>query len=332
MAKFNLKSAALAVGIALGSVVYAASATAGSIISFDPLGGGSGTNLSSFQWSTDNAVALGGITATNNFLGGSRDVAATSFDLLAHGKLVAAYNPVSVDILPGSYTGGAPTREITFVLRAAEQVVAATPFPGTAFYRTLGGVGSFFEIWYDDAPDSNALAGTGYNNGTMILSGAVIPTGQFNDALFSLNSTINPLAPIVELMDQFGGSDDYAGTQTVVGNGSFGLLIDVATADAAFFPEIGNYVSFRLDTDGELNTPFDKVDPSKLFCGVAGGGACSIAPVTGAVNGQTGPDFRFQTSPQTSFDVSQVPEPSALALIASALLVGGIASRRAKKS
>lgn len=331
MANFslNLKSAALAVGIALGGT-YAASATAGSIIQFDPLGGGVGNNTSSFQWTTDNAVALGGITATNNFLANLANGTAlsTRFDLLSHGKLLAANDPASVNFLPGSYTGATPTREITFVLRTTEEVVGASPFPGSADYRTLGGAGSFFELWYDDSPDSNALNGTGYNDGVMILSGTIIPTGLFNDATFTLQRTFPGLQPVVQRLDQF-GTDNYNGTNTVVGKGSFGLLIDVQSANASYFPEIGNYVNFRLDTDGELNTPFNKVDPSRVFCGVAGGAACAVAPVTGLVNGQNGPDFRFQTSPQTSFEV---PEPAGLALIASALLFGGFASRRSKKS
>ena len=193
---------------------------------------------------------------------------------------------------------------------------------------------NFFELYYDASSNSDMLAGTGFNDGTKILSGTI------DSAAASPGfGTANLLTDLTQsILDQFSGND-YPGLTTVGVDGNIKLKLTPTFRNSAFF--IDPITTVTMTASSQINLPFGQQNPSGCFVqapgGVApnlGGAGFSTSTVgcgntIGSFNGVDGPNIMFQSDANVA--ISSVPEPTTLALLGGALLAVG-AIRRSRKS
>lgn len=296
----KIKALVAAAGMLCGS-----SAMAAQVISFDPDGaGGTGAiSVGAFDWAP-------GSTLAQNSIAGPGMVNPT-FQVYTQAKLGAFLDGNGNAM--ASPAGFNTNYEITYVGAFGE--AGSSPVAGiAAFTGIAAGYVNYFSIYWDNNPGTfaNALAGTGYSDGTQILSGAWVAS---NGGYF-VNLSAAPVA-----LDQF-NANDWAGTSTLTGSGGTSMDVDVAWTDGNFFKS--DIVSLIVDSMFNTSnvTPFNQTDPSQLVVGVA--------PNIGAVNGATGPDFLFQTDANQSFNTT-VPEPALAALLGMGM-IGFAAARRKTKA
>lgn len=215
--------------------------------------------------------------------------------------------------------------EWTFVAGFREQftAVGAPAGAGTAAFGVLGGAynptSNFFEIWFDTTQNANNLTGKGFNDGQRILWGHFIG-GQGNFTVADVNQA--PLQPSgipqIDLLDQW-QADNYAGQQSVVGDGNTQGVVVVDGFDSNFFK--GNLTNLTLDFTTAQKLVFEQQDPAGCFwtgsgyIGGAGNAAEGCANTIGTINGLNGTNFQLQTDATSNFNVRAVPEPGMLALL-----------------
>jgi len=273
-------------GLALGLSPIVASA---GMIGFDPDGGSDNyLNVSQFDFAPGNALFkdLGSLLVNK---------ANQQITNLMQTRLSTLRSPDGTDILP---VGLNANYEITAYVGFS--ALANVSGNKTAYALNAPGVGAanYFELWYDSnvGTFSNDLAGTGFNNGTMILSGT-ITSAQGNFTRFGSPT----------LFDQF-GAQNYPGTTSYRVAGGVVLNIDVDTADATFFQQVPPLLTVGLYNSSNI-TAFTKVNPSLLF---------GVNPANqGLVNG-TGTDFQAQIDPNATFEA--IPEPTTWSLIGIGLI------------
>lgn len=313
---------ALALGVPYGSL-YASDAitididgTAGGTTNGNA-GGNNQLPIGEFDWAPGSALILD----------------ATSIQREGEVQLYAQSNLATTDQgTPNGLNvfGGDDLFQITYVTGAVEKVDSFTPsqtFSGTqtggagntctdgicATYVinttadfSLGTQGeNFFEIWYDNVTGAlgteyDALEGTGYRDGTLILSGTLDSlTGSYSStSVFDLDGggTTTGLFEFVDnnangtfdagdtLSDAFVNdgtsanfyplldkwlADDWSGNGltylAMVGNGSTTFTVDVGFADDDFFIDYPEYLTFDLEFTTEVKNPFITADPSKRY-------------------------------------------------------------------
>jgi hypothetical protein len=207
--------------------------------------------------------------------------------------------------------------ELTLVLSfgamgSVDNVVTPThPFPTASVTLDPNAPLNFVELWYDNTPDADDLAGTGFANGQLILSGDFMVA---SGGVFRFADT--------PLFDNF-GIDNYGGLHSrhVVGGGDY--KVDVAGGDPNFFTGPPSQIDIQLLNESEV-TPFSQVNPSHLFYDGVGP---NVIPLLGALNGDS---FDFQT--QSDANASFTPEPSTFVLGAFGALGMLACLRRRKKS
>lgn len=295
----------------MGAEVSGAPLTSSQVL-FDPdgNGGASGVRIGGLDWAPGNAVAVGGNQAVANFLAGTGP---TTFEVLYQAKLVGYINPAGNTIQPDGIRNG--TFEITAVARFYERVTGISSSGPTtsAAFDFVDRPGSFFEIWYDDTPNSGVMSGDGFRDGVRILGGSV----DSASGIFEVTST-NPLIPL----DSRPGIGGSSGAQlSVSGIGGTDIDVDVTDLDDSFFQT--DIAALFFNTNNKL--PFRETAPTqRFFNGVVpdlgrGNGLLPIGPQEG------GPDILFQSDANNSF---AVPEPGTMTLAVLALVGGMLAYGR----
>ncbi|MBK9326576.1 MAG: flocculation-associated PEP-CTERM protein PepA [Thiobacillaceae bacterium] len=339
MKKLTLLSAALALvfgSAAQASITVAINPDAGGIDGVKQVGG--------LDWNAGNAIS---VAADGESIGAGGAYVGQSFTTYAHAALANFNNSVGSPIggLRLNGANAATNYEWTYVAGFKEVFTTVTGVSGagvSGFTVDTTAASNFFEIWYDPTPDANNLTGTGFNDGIKILEASYAPSlpGFFVTPFF-MDDEGNPV-PFVDNLDKFGGND-YAGYQTVSGNGSTPLQLAVTYFDPAFFVGAPSVLDFSLDTTAEQKLPFSQQNPSSCFWNgsayitgagnaIAGGcGAVGDGGTIGAINGISGPNVMFQTDGTASFNGTTVPEPGSLALLGLGLsAMGFVATRRRK--
>lgn len=294
------------------------------IFIWDPDGAGNSPtlNLNTYQFGAGNSLFQGSIP----FAQGDQ------FQLLFQAQLNSIVSSTGAQITPiglnaTGAVGGVTPFEITVVGSVTEAVTNVNNTPGRAVFRVAGtqAPGGFIELYYDGSQNADALQGTGYNDGTLILRGQPTPPNP-DVGSFALS---NPQPGTLRNFDLFGTNDYTTGgnTTTISGIGATTMDVTITYVDPAFFvaPGTGNTarqvrIGDIISLDISHAVPFDKVNPSRKFTGAANSGTGSgptpaATPRIGATNGANGPDFQAQSlaaaSVRAGLGSSPTPTPTA---------------------
>ena len=307
--------AAVALALACGQPVLGVDAV------FDPDGSGPGASISGVEQFVFNAGSLysdGSVRAVDGFLGLLEpDVpAGTILDFKSYFQVSVGSIRTETGLVPVS------NGEITMVGGFTQRVKPDTQLLAGSFGFVDDNQTEFVEIYYDSTPDVDATAGTGFNNGQLILRADIL---AFDHSTFVVPGDVNnlPNLPIVPLDSFNDDGNQYPNTVSVVGSGeTTGIELLVTYADTQFFAS-GFGGSFEV-SDAFFGSPFDETNPSNAFATVANPGLgdgpaptvfdidANLPIGVGPVNGATGQDIIFQVKPFLTFNV---PEPSTAALL-----------------
>ena len=302
-------------------IAFGHSASQAATIGFDADGGGdSFTPISAFDYLPGNALADGGTEAIDVFLETGQS---TAFDVYYHARLAQVVRP------DGSTFD--PADEYTVVLGFREVVTGVGQIGGQniATFDFAAGP-SFLEIYHDPSNNADDLTGTGFNDGTLVLSGEVVA----GTGLFSVTQTS------AVALDQF-NTNNYPGIQTRVGSGTADVTASVTFVNPDYFNLPSPFeIQFTLFHSDQA-TPFRNVDPSARFYKAPGGappvldGAGTPLVSIGIINGddpdaQGGPDFQFETDSRQTFTV--IPEPTSMTLLGIGAFGFGLAGIRRRRS
>lgn len=298
--------------------------------------GGAAFNFDAFDWTQTSFFAQNGQTAIGAFISDPTcPNNSCDFTVYTHATLQNF-------TLGGSAVNGTGINtdfELTMVAKFTETVTGIAG--STALFTSDPAKSSFFEIWIDPAQgNANVLTGSGYNNGTRIL------TGVLGDSVVG-NFSVTNNTPVN--LDG-SGANNYTGQMTVSGFGGNGNIpVNVLSFDPTFFT--GGIAALSLDFNNiSIGLPYGTTNPSNCFNPAANGvtpclpgtyvnGLFSaqtvvqgLLPSIGATNGLFGnvsPDFVAQTDYNASVIVA-VPEPGTLALLGGVLAGIGLGGYRRK--
>jgi len=190
--------------------------------------------------------------------------------------------------------------------------------------------GSFALYYNPTLSNINPLAGTGFFNGSPIMTG--------NNATLTGPSTFTVFTNVAPSTFDSGpgtpaGAAYWAGVtpNSVTGTGSTQINFDVTSADSTYFNvPAGSVVSINL-FNPQLGVPFSSEDPNKTF----NNGAIVVGNQLGTVNGGTvaqggGALFEAESQGKGAFSVTAVPEPTSMLLLVVGGLGATLVSRRRK--
>ena len=261
--------------------------------------------------------AQAGVAFRNNGVGALLNVSGFSAD--PGNLLLQGISPVSTSTLDGTtvvsaadaYTMYGQTRIANFGagINAAAgfeyTLVMAVPlrevFDGINFNAVLTSTAlsatNYFEIWYGAANSDNQL-GTGFRNGTKILTGHT--TALPNYGILNITAISGVAGPLQMLDNRSGnastntttvGGASENGTRTTIPGpgpnltinttGSFTVVVNVDSSDAAFFNGSPNFITtaFTVNDASPVTTPYTAVAPSTSFADL-GALALSLSTAT----------------------------------------------------
>jgi hypothetical protein len=286
-----------------------------STFTFDPTGGtttiggyhpGPQTGTISFNWGSGDALAVGGVTAVNNFIsnGNKPGPLPTTFQLYAQLKLSNLNNAgggTTPTGLNSTATINPPAGyQITEVVSFTEQVSAVSGNAATFEIASTQKAPSGLTIYYQDIQAAGGLstdfnAGTGFTaaaTGTIIYQATIFTNenSNFTDTTKQNGLPTKPLNPT---------GTNYVGTMTDQGVGGVSLDMTTTFVDTNFFKPDAGMAFTASNFTSNLNNPFAQIPASIKFndpLAGLGAGATGPVPNIGSVNGFSGPDFLFQIS------------------------------------
>jgi len=262
-----LRRSLCATGVALALSLSSAMALADAV-QFDPEGKGkAGITVATWDWLQDSFLAEGAVPTPDLYL-------SKSFTGLTHARLgnfLAPTTPPSV--ITG--TGLNTAYEITFVFEADQKETRVTSTTVALGLNSTSPTANF-KVYIDPALNADPLAGTGYDDGTLLMEGII----SFLTGTFTVQSTTG-------LLDQFIG-DSWAGQQTVYGYGGSQVKFGLTYVNPDYFPQADRIVEGLFNNSQKL--PFQEIDPSKEIWGH------TVYGTLGAVNGgvDAGPNLVLQ--------------------------------------
>lgn len=271
---------------------------------FDPDGGSGGGSyeVGSFDFAPGNALSY-------NFALGD------TWTLYYQASLGSLVNTAG-SVIAG--TGLNANYEITAVAGISVQTVL-TSDNSIFFALDPNGSTNFLQLYYDNNVNANPLAGTGYNDGTLIMDAAA---GADLQGVFSVFSDL------VVPLDQF-GPNNWAGILSGVGIGAFATSADVTYYNTDFFQLGDQEFLSKMFVNSSQVTPYRQTNPSEQFWDGTG----FIDTDVGQINIFDGPSALTQADANASFQVDVVPEASSLALLGLAAVCGiGIRKFRSRNA
>jgi hypothetical protein len=309
-------SAVAALGITLASSAQAAN------ITFNPTGNGIASDniaIAGLNFAPGNALAVGAINPATGTL------TTSPFTVTVQTHLDSVTLTNGQTFVPAGLN---TAYQITEVATLQEQVDTAHSTPATANFTLVPTPGNKFNIYFNPAVTYNNSAGTGFTDGTTILTKT--PT-SFNGANFT-DTTKSSGASLVPFNQT---SSAYPPSPTATadrGSGSFSVNLLVNSFLPNFFqPPSGQpFLTTSINASNQQSF-FDVAPPSVSFTNLITG--TTLTPAIGSNNGTSGPDFQFQVSGVTeSFNV--IPEPASISMALTALGIVPLAvwqvRRRAK--
>ena len=279
-------------GLAVGCIALTQGANAAVLIDVDGPGTNAAVQVESFDFLPGNSLNVGALAQ-----------GATQFTNLYQARLGAVLDSGgNVVMLPGlNDLPHGNSFEITAVAQFDLQVTGYNP--GVALTTTTTAIVTapntvnYVKFYYDPTPNANDLAGTGFDDGILILEGYA----TFGGSSFVEFNTLAPVA-----FDQF-GSNNYPGVATKTGVGGLVLDAAVTSTNPAFFGTPLAVASINSSTTNVF--PFQQIDPSKQFVDSNG----PVVPSIGTINGVNGRDIQIQTDATVSF--RPIPEPASMMLL-----------------